>query len=325
MPALTITAIDHITGQFTIPAHGLNTGDGPAALFVPPGSSGVIPSLLAANTDVFVIRVDANTIKLADSTAHAIGGSALSCSDNGTLPLQLLVGIPYRLPRIYVPGVQVKSADLAGNFAAWIALWNLFTGQAQSLWTRVQIAVAVTFNALVTFAAGATFNALTTFAAGAAAAAGQHFKVAGTGRYKHDIETLQIHGSAFRPLTNNTGVDYSINGCMFNGVSTGIGVVAPLPLLQGRRIAAVRFYIRDNPAGPSVLQCQVSRIDSTGNSSGDVSAGSAGNGTDQTITVTPSATRGTVLPQTAHHLKVFFASGNAQSRIYLAEVDFDFQ
>ena len=141
---LTISAVDHTTGQLTITGHGLHTGDGPATLFA--GAGGVIPTGLAAMTNVYAIVVDTNTIKLADSSAHAMSNTSLSFTDNGTLPLSLLLGIPYRRGHTYVVGGQVFSADLNDEQDAHTAFWNWITGQSRSFFPLIKpYADALTF------------------------------------------------------------------------------------------------------------------------------------------------------------------------------------
>jgi hypothetical protein len=69
------------TEQFTIAAHGLQTGDGP---FQVSNSGGALPTGLSAATDYWVIVVDVNTIKLATSLANALAGTNLLISTDGT-------------------------------------------------------------------------------------------------------------------------------------------------------------------------------------------------------------------------------------------------
>jgi len=146
MSVQTITAVSFSAGTLTIPAHGRAPGDGPAALFAQPG--GVIPTGLAPVTDYYVIVVDANTIKLASSSANALANVPLSFSSNGTLPLQLLIGIPYRRARTYVAssvsvlGSQVKSNDLNSFEDFDTVMWNLLTGQPQSIINGIRLANA---------------------------------------------------------------------------------------------------------------------------------------------------------------------------------------
>lgn len=145
MPVLNITAADHTAGTLTITAHNLITGGGfignpngpsAAALFAAPGSGGVIPTGLAPVTSYWPIVVDPNTIKLATSNALAMAGTAVTFADNGTMPLQYLVGLPYRRPRTMAVGAQLASDDLNAGWDAQVALWNFLTGQAQSVFRR---------------------------------------------------------------------------------------------------------------------------------------------------------------------------------------------
>src|SRR5262249_18618508 len=131
MSALTISAVNAGTDQITITAHGLVTGAGPAAMYV--GAGGAMPGGLAAMTDYWVHVVDANTIQLATSSANSISGPYIDITSTGTLPLSLLVGIPYRRATTYAVGSQVKSADLDSLQDTWIALWNYITGQAAGI------------------------------------------------------------------------------------------------------------------------------------------------------------------------------------------------
>lgn len=141
MSVLTIGSVDNTTDQITITAHGLVTGDGPVAIFT---VAGTYPSPLAAVTDYWVIRVDANTIKLATSSANALLGTAINLTTNGSGTLLLLLGIPYRRARTYVAGSQVKSADLDALQDSWVALWNFLTGQAQSVYSGIVLATGKT-------------------------------------------------------------------------------------------------------------------------------------------------------------------------------------
>jgi hypothetical protein len=130
---LTVTAVDTSTEELTITAHGLVTGDGPVAVRSPDGS---LPTPLTGVTDYWVIRVDANNVKLATSSANAGSGTAIDLTAVGSWATLLLeIGLPYRRARTYVSGSQVKSVDLDSMQDDLIALHDLFTGQAQSIWT----------------------------------------------------------------------------------------------------------------------------------------------------------------------------------------------
>lgn len=75
----TVTA-DATANTLTRVAHGHVTGDGPVRLT----TTGTLPAPLALATDYFVIRIDANTIKLASSLALALAGTAIDLADAGT-------------------------------------------------------------------------------------------------------------------------------------------------------------------------------------------------------------------------------------------------
>jgi len=60
-------------------AHGYATG-----LEVVESTTGTLPAPLAVLTDYYVIRVDANTYKLATSKANAVAGTAINLTDDGT-------------------------------------------------------------------------------------------------------------------------------------------------------------------------------------------------------------------------------------------------
>jgi hypothetical protein len=75
----TFTA-DHTTETFTATAHGLQTGDGPIRV----SSTTTLPAGLSAGTDYWVIKVTADTFKLATSLANAYAGTNLTITDNGT-------------------------------------------------------------------------------------------------------------------------------------------------------------------------------------------------------------------------------------------------
>lgn len=75
----TFTAAD--TDICTATAHGLQTGDGPIRLT---NSGGALPAGLAAATDYYVIRLDADTFSLATSRANALAGTAIDITDAGT-------------------------------------------------------------------------------------------------------------------------------------------------------------------------------------------------------------------------------------------------
>ena len=72
---------DSTTDQLHSVAHGLNTGDGPVRTT---NTGGALPTGLAAATDYYVIKVDADNFKLATSLANALAGTAIDITANGT-------------------------------------------------------------------------------------------------------------------------------------------------------------------------------------------------------------------------------------------------
>src|SRR5580704_10548448 len=121
MTALTISAFNDSNAELTITAHGQVTGAGPSRLLA--GTGGVIPTGLAALTDYWLIVVDANTVKLASSSANAMSNTPVTFSTNGTLPVQLLLGMPYTRATTYAALSQLKSADLDALQDNLTALW----------------------------------------------------------------------------------------------------------------------------------------------------------------------------------------------------------
>ena len=137
----TISAVNTSTDELTITAHGLNTGDGFLRVYTP---NGTIPGGLAAATDLWAIRSDANNIQLATSSANAVANIPINITSTGSGTLELLQGPPYAVPRIAAPGTQVFSADDNDTWNALVAIWNLLTGQAQSVFSAVNLAVPLT-------------------------------------------------------------------------------------------------------------------------------------------------------------------------------------
>lgn len=77
--AVTFTTT-HAADTLTIAAHGLATGAGPLRV----STTATPPAGLAVGTDYYVIKVDANTIKLATSYALALAGTAVAITSDGT-------------------------------------------------------------------------------------------------------------------------------------------------------------------------------------------------------------------------------------------------
>lgn len=73
------TAIDEATDIFTSTAHGLVTGD-----VVRVSEDNTLPDGLTDATNYYVIRLTANTFKLAETLADALAGTAIDLVDDGT-------------------------------------------------------------------------------------------------------------------------------------------------------------------------------------------------------------------------------------------------
>lgn len=75
-----VSTVDFTANTLRIVAHGLSTGFGPYYLT----TSGSLPAPLSTLTPYWVIKVDADKIKLADSKIHAIATTAIDLTDAGS-------------------------------------------------------------------------------------------------------------------------------------------------------------------------------------------------------------------------------------------------
>lgn len=155
MAAFTFTA-DNTTDLLTIVGHGLLTGDGPAAVRNVGGTLPAATPALGPVLDRFVIRIDADHLKLAESNALAMAGTPINITSNGTGTNILEVGQPYRRARTYANGSILFPADLNGFFDADTAVYDLLTGQAQSVFTGVTLAGALTASSVTATTVTAT-------------------------------------------------------------------------------------------------------------------------------------------------------------------------
>ncbi|HEY6037008.1 MAG TPA: hypothetical protein VIV58_22165 [Kofleriaceae bacterium] len=73
-----------------------------------------------------------------------MAGTAINITSNGSGTLLLLQGLPYRVPRIAAALTQVMPGDDNDAWQALVALWNLLTGQTQSVYSGVTLAVPFT-------------------------------------------------------------------------------------------------------------------------------------------------------------------------------------
>lgn len=235
MPALTFTA-DSTTNQLTITAHAFNNGDGPVTPYTQTGTLPTGSPAITALTDYWVKVDDTNHVKLATSQANALAGTTIDITANGSGTLQLLYDLPYRLPGASVtPGSQVKARwwnsqagdtqNRIGIFNVLIAIWNLLTGQAQSIWTAVTIAVAVTFNAAVSLGANL------------------HLTLSGTGQIKHGDRTPAFTASFLATIQSGTAT-FDLDG-QVNYTSATV-VIYMIPLAVGDRIKSIVFAATGN-------------------------------------------------------------------------------
>lgn len=143
MPAITVIAVIAGTDTLTATAHGLLTGD----RFRLRNVGGALPAAtpaLAAVTDYFAIRVDADNVKVAVSSANANAGTAVDITGAGSGTTTVEYGLPFCIPRIAAAGSQVFSADDNATWNSLVSMYALLTGQAQSVWSGVALAVPIT-------------------------------------------------------------------------------------------------------------------------------------------------------------------------------------
>jgi hypothetical protein len=77
---VTLKGFDHDADTMTVTSHARNTGTGPIRIT----TTGTLPAGLEPTTDYWLIRIDADTLKLATSKANANAGIAIAFADNGT-------------------------------------------------------------------------------------------------------------------------------------------------------------------------------------------------------------------------------------------------
>ncbi len=75
-----VDTVDFANNELDLTGHAYETGDGPVQL----STTGTLPSGLATGTDYYVIKVNANSIKLATSRANALAGTAVAFTDAGS-------------------------------------------------------------------------------------------------------------------------------------------------------------------------------------------------------------------------------------------------
>ncbi len=94
------------TDNINLTAHGMITGDGPFEL----STSDTLPAELAASTDYWFIKTDANSGKLATSLVNALAATAIAITDDGTGTHTIV-----RQSRLVVPS-GITAVRLSGAF-----------------------------------------------------------------------------------------------------------------------------------------------------------------------------------------------------------------
>lgn len=192
--------------------------------------------------------------------------------------------------------------------------------------TGTATVAAVTASGLITANAGVASttivaSGLITANAGVTAGANQHVTVSGTGAFKHGTKTLSLIGASFVGMSSA----FLDLGGSLRVTTLNEDVTAPIPLAIGDRITAIRAFIRDNnSAGASKLTASFRSLTSTGTSATIASsAESAGNATNQTLTISPAAT--TIAASTFYCvvLRVTTQAGTDDQTIWGCEVDYD--
>jgi plastocyanin len=142
-PSVTLKGFDHATGTVTVPAHGRDTGSGPVTLT----TTGTLPAGLTPATSYWLIRVDADTLRLATSKADATAGTAVTFTDNGTGRHALvLVDHP---SGIDVSQKRLHSHSSADNDGCTVLITNTqqcsFTGNEVASYAGTTVPTAVRF------------------------------------------------------------------------------------------------------------------------------------------------------------------------------------
>lgn len=132
MPSIPVTAVSTGSDTLTATAPGLNTGDRFRLRNVGGALPAATPSLSTA-VDVFAIRVDANTLKVATSNANALAGIFVDITGSGSGSTTVDYDLPLCRPTaILAPLSQVKSRDLQASYESLVTFYEqLFYRQRQ--------------------------------------------------------------------------------------------------------------------------------------------------------------------------------------------------
>lgn len=151
-------------------------------------------------------------------------------------------------------------------------------------------------------------------------AANANVTVSGTGDFKHGTRTLPLTGAAFA----GSGTTKSYNrGSVTIASATSEFLLASIPLTTGARINTIRVYVHDSSTGPSTVTATFFSVSTTGTVTViGTPQTSAGNNTDQTLTMSALATTVTAGASYGLEVKENSASGTTVT-IYKAEIDYD--
>lgn len=309
--AKTFTA-NNTNHTFTSTAHTLETGDGPVRVT---NTGGALPAGLTAITDYWVIRLTADTFKLATSFALAIAGSNVLISTNGTgtQTLASTAGTTRATDAtvsrsLAVGGNTTVGGTLAVTGGATVASATVIGGQTVGGTLGVTGNTTVGGTLGVTGAstlAAVTASGIITANAGVVAATNQDIVVSGTGLLKHGKRTLKV------PL--------------FQAGTTGLLLFSntfPVVLSElwvGCRILGVSARVRDNV---SLTLHFFSITDGVASADIAVSSASSGSATFKTLSITGLTT--TVAVGLEYAISITCSPvGGASSALASLEVDVD--
>lgn len=133
--------------------------------------------------------------------------------------------------------------------------------------------------------------------------------------------TLPIHSSAFNPVSTTT-VTYNQGGAAI--AATNAAVFASVSLPVGATVLAIRVLAQDTSGGLCKLTASFFSCSATGSASTIASAAeSAGNGSNQTLTIGSLSTK--IAASTSYGIQVKETTGSSTGTIYMAEVDYTAQ
>ncbi|MBA2718942.1 MAG: hypothetical protein H0U52_06845 [Chloroflexi bacterium] len=136
---------------------------------------------------------------------------------------------------------------------------------------------------------------------------------------KHGTLTMSIGGALCQPTNPAVGTP------TYNGLTgfqqTPLNAIAPVCLPLGRRITAVRFFVKDNATGPTKLQGSLVKLDHIAGPTTIAGTGlSAGTGVAQQLNLVAAET---LAIGSSYFLLIATTLGAAIGSINAIEIDFD--